>query len=200
MLTVACVLKRSQVYDNEYVTRLKDGVMQHITVPHRFVCLSDMMAPCHWVQLTWDWPGWWAKMELFKLDPPVLYFDLDTIITGDLTDIAKAAEEKPFIILRDFYRETGMQSALMSWSTDQSALYRRFALKSYDYIKQYGMRGDQAFLEDHLKPEPAKWQDVVPGQVCSYKVHVQRAAGAPKDCRVVCFHGRPKPRDIGWSL
>lgn len=200
MLTVACVLRRSPVYDDEYVYRLADGVREHLGVPHDFVCLSDAHVPSVGTRLLdHDWPGWWAKMELFRLPPPVLYFDLDTVITGDLSDIAEA--KHPFTCLRDFYREKGFGSGMMAWSQDMTELYRKFASGSRDYINFYKTRGDQAFLEDFC-PRPVKfWQDIVPGQVCSYKVHVTpQNCGVPQNCRVVCFHGKPKPRDVGWTI
>jgi hypothetical protein len=51
----------------------------------------------------------------------------------------------------------------------------------------------------------ARWQDVLPGQVVSYKIHVQldpkkgKHIGnglVPAGTRVVCFHGQPRP----WAV
>lgn len=204
MLTVACVYKAGGVYDDEYVYKLWLAVKAHLEIPHRFLCLSDRMPPCDWLRLEHNWPGWWSKMELFRLDPPVLYFDLDTIITGDLSDLAAKAEVTPFITLRDFYREKGIGSGLMAWTQEMWPLYSKFARDPYGYMKQYDTRGDQAFLEDNLDFKPAKWQDILPGQVCSYKVHVKgknpQSCGVPQNCRAVCFHGNPKPRDLEWKI
>jgi hypothetical protein len=34
----------------------------------RFVCLADTPVTCERWPLLDDWPGWWAKMELFRPD------------------------------------------------------------------------------------------------------------------------------------
>lgn len=86
-LTIACVLRSGGVYDAEWVAKLQRGVARHMTLPHRFVCLSDVDVPCERIPLVTDWPGWWSKIELFRkglFDGPVLYTDLDSVITGPL--------------------------------------------------------------------------------------------------------------------
>jgi hypothetical protein len=48
--------------------------------------------------------------------------------------------------------------------------------------------------------DAARWQKTFPDQVISYKVHIKTAKGGdrplPKDARIVCFHGQPRP----WQL
>jgi hypothetical protein len=206
-LTVASVLRKSPDYDVDYVERLAAGVSSHLTVPHRFVCLSDVPVPVERIPLEFGLPGWWSKMELFRLPPPVLYFDLDTVIVGSLDGIADHARRSAFTALRDFYRPDGLGSGMMSWALDVSDLYRAFSESPIRWMDQYGARGDQAFIEDRFR-KPDKWQDVVPGQVVSYKAHVRKATrrletgtgDIPDNARVVCFHGKPRPREIGWQL
>jgi len=53
--------------------------------------------------------------------------------------------------------------------------------------------GDQGFLADHGLAGAQRWQSVVPGQICSYKVHDLARRGMPDNARVVCFHGQPRP-------
>jgi hypothetical protein len=57
----------------------------------RFVCLSNQSIPgVEVLPLEQDWPGWWSKMELFRLElGPVLYLDLDTVIVGSLAQIMR---------------------------------------------------------------------------------------------------------------
>jgi hypothetical protein len=208
MLTVACVLRPSKDFDGEYVTRLKAGVGEHLKMPHRFVCLSSVEVPCQRIPLMHNWPGWWSKVELFRLPPPVLYFDLDTMPVGDLGDIGAHALQSPFTTLRDFYRENGIGSGMMSWAADGvRQLYDTFAADPAMWQDRLRTRGDQAFIEENMMGGD-RWQDVLPGQVVSYKAHVRAATRrgesgeghAPNGSRVVCFHGKPKPRDIGWKI
>lgn len=97
-LTVACVLWMGEFegrrYSSAWVTRLRDQVAAHLSVPHRFVCLSNVEVPgVETLPLTTDWPGWWAKLEVFnpalQLGARVLYLDLDVFVTGDLSPIAQ---------------------------------------------------------------------------------------------------------------
>ncbi len=196
MLTVACVLRSGGCYTAEYVEKLRAGVARHLTMDHRFVCLSDVPVPCERVALTHNWPGWWSKLELFKLAPPVLYFDLDTVIVDSLSDVARVAREHPLIVLRDFYREKGFGSGMMAWATDQSATYEKFAAYPHGIMGRLGGRGDQGFLEETVARSAVRlWQEELPGHVVSYKVHV-RDKEFPANARVVCFHGKPKPHEV----
>ena len=87
-LTVACVYRSGgKMYSTEYVRVLRDMVARNLTRPHRFVCLSDVEVPCERIPLITDWPGFYAKIEIFRrglFQGPVLYFDLDTIIHGSI--------------------------------------------------------------------------------------------------------------------
>jgi hypothetical protein len=60
-----------------------------------------------------------------------------------------------------------------------------------EHMIRYRVGGDQLLLETHYLHTAARWQDAVPGQVVSYKVHCQK--GVPPDARVICFHGAPRP-------
>ena len=117
MLTVACVLKSGGTYTPEWVGRLRAGVKRHLPREHMFVCLSDVDVPSMRIPLEHDWPGWWSKMELFRLPGPILYFDLDTAIVGSLSDIADyiAEAKAPFTMLRDFYAPSHRGSGVMAW-------------------------------------------------------------------------------------
>jgi hypothetical protein len=197
MLTVACALRKSRDYDVDYVEKLLAGVARNLRAPYRFVCLSDVDVPCDRIPLKHDWPGWWAKIELFNLAPPVLYFDLDTTIVGDLTEIAAHAAQTPFTTLRDFYREKGIGSGMMAWAFPLTHVYLAFAARAKEAMRET-KHGDQGFLEA-TGYRPDKWQDVLPGQVVSYKAHV-KGKGVPNGARVVCFHGKPKPRELAWTI
>lgn len=199
MLKIACVLRSGGSYTSEDVGRLKDGVAAHLGW-HRFICFSDVPVPCEQVPLMEDWPGWWSKMELFRPDitGDLLYFDLDTIITGDLSDMASIGR---LAIMRDVYRRDGLQSSVMFMpEAERKQVWETFTEAPHEYMAQYAAGGDQAFLEPLWLERAAIWQDVLPGQLASYKADHIAERGVPDNCRAVIFHGRPKPRDIGWKL
>ncbi len=210
MLTVACVLRSGGIYDATWVARLKAGVARHLPhFQHRFVCLSDVDVPCERIPLVHGWPGWWAKVELFRLPGPVLYFDLDTAIVGSLSEIAsQTASGMGFTILQDFYRATGFGSGVMAWDDrfDALRLYAAFASDADGWMQTCQGGGDQQFIERQGLNTFRRWQDDWPGQVVSYKYHCcggrspitgqMMPGGIPANARVVCLHGRPKFADM----
>lgn len=197
-LNVVCVLRASAEYDAEYVGRLRDGVAKHLPTPHRFVCLSDVPVPCERVALAYNWPGWWSKLELFRPDMhgDILYFDLDTIPVGDLTEIA---EPRGITMLEDFYQPDRLASGMMylPWH-ERCEVWDTFIRDPERYIDAYLGHGDGGFLME-MFPAAYTWQEMCEGQVVSYKAHV-RDKGVPDDARVVCFHGKPRPRAVNWSI
>lgn len=212
MLTVASVLKAGGIYDADWVARLRAGVARHLPTQHRFVCLSDVSVPCDRIPLEHGWPGWWSKIELFRLPGPVLFFDLDTAIVGDLSDLGRHAEQTDFTMLRDFYAADHLGSGVMAWSgTAARHLYATFAADPEALMRERRARmGDQAFIEEtYGRPRIRRWQTVLPDQIVSYKLHcqggispitgAQRIAGIPTGARVVCLHGKPKFADMPAS-
>ena len=86
MITVCCVLWGDK-FSKEYVHVLKASVERNTTVPHEFVCYSDRIIPgVSTVPLRGGLEGWWNKLQLFdgRMDGRVVYFDLDTVLTGNI--------------------------------------------------------------------------------------------------------------------
>jgi hypothetical protein len=186
LITIATVLRSGGDYEPKHVLALRDMVAKHAP-EHRFVCLSDHEVDVDVIPLRHDWPGWWAKMELFRLPGPVLYFDLDTIIVRDISPVIELAAEEDFVILRDFYRgahnRRAMQSSMMWWKGDLSRLYDDFAADPRFYLG-----GDQEWLEQHFGEPATRWQDICPGAIGSFKATPRTDAE-----RVIIFHGQPRP-------
>jgi hypothetical protein len=197
MLTVACVLKSGGIYDATWVERLQAGVKRHLPLEHRFVCLSDVDVPCERIPLEHNWPGWWSKIELFRLTGEVLYFDLDTAIVGDLSGIASVGWPG-LKMLRDFYAPDHFGSGVMAWNGDLSAIYDAFAeTATVQMMTRRERMGDQAFIEEEFgRDRVCPWQamSALSGQIVSYKVHCRE--GIPPNARVVCLHGFPKFGDM----
>lgn len=225
MITVACVLKSGGRYDAEWVRKLRDGVARHLTLDHRFVCLSDVDVPCERIPLEYDWPrlarqrggdhdwnvapAWWSKIELFReglFDGPVLYLDLDSVVVGSLDRIASYPHR--FTMADDPWRQTvggPLCSAVMAWTGDQSFLFDAFHedpdghAHRYDVVEvNRGRIGDQAFIEDQFARyrEPVDTFRAVMGPVlASYKVDCSRES-YPPTASVIQFHGLPKMNEF----
>jgi hypothetical protein len=210
MLTVVCV-KWGTRYGAEYVTRLQRGVQRHLTVSHRFVCLTEN--PVDGVEcepLPSDLPGWWSKLALFRpglLPGNKLYLDLDVILTANIDALPALLELHEGLWARDdfsysrrvprqdlddtFRKLLGgpgtVNSSVMLWWGDSC----RKVWDEFTPAVMNEVHGDQNFICRTLYPDQLRF---IPDElVCSYKYHIRRGQGpAP----VVVFHGDPKPPDL----
>jgi hypothetical protein len=152
----------------------------------------------------YGWPGWWSKLELFRAEHddlgPLLYLDLDTVIVGPLGPLVSALPADRPTLLSDFYRPERAQSGLMHWpvasrEATREAWGSKAVLMPRAGEMQRSFRGDGEALDAVWRAGCARWQDVAPGAVVSYKVHVRQVRGEPipLGAAVVCHHGHPRP-------
>jgi hypothetical protein len=225
-LTVACVLRPSATYNPTWVYRLQAQVARHLSIPHRFVCLTNAaLTGCEAIPLELDvaattgragngWTvhkGWWSKIELFRpglLTGPTLYLDLDTLVIGSLDGIAGLPHR--FTALADF-NSGRFGSGMLAWSGDWSLIHEAFLADPERIMARYddrepaasGRIGDQAFIEDVLADAGEDWESFQAlcgaDLIRSYKVHSCRRE-RPSGASVVCFHGKPKQHECGgWA-
>lgn len=201
-ITIACV-KWGEMYGPEYVNILCNMVARNLPQKQKvkYVCFTDNPEGINKAIETRPLPenvmGWWSKLYLFKQGifeegERVVYFDLDTVIVGPLDDIVKYNGD--FAILRDFYRPQGLGSGVMMWKGG-------FGWEIWDDWLAAGKPktegGDQAWIERLYNGSVDLLQELYPQAFVSYKVHAHQMF--PKDSKVVCFHGEPKPHNAaGW--
>lgn len=205
-MKVAFVLRSGGEYLPEHVSRLAMQVEAHLSGAE-IVCLSDVPVSVDRIALMTDWPGWFAKLELFApwVKGDLLYLDLDSAIVGDLSDLAGLDR---LAIMRDVYRKDGLQSSIMFLpEADRAKVWAEWVKSPEVWMQMYRKGGDQAFLERLWLGKAAIIQDELPGQVCSYKAHVRPAVrkdrefgngAVPDGARVIAFHGLPRPWQVGW--
>jgi hypothetical protein len=198
-MRVALVLRTGGDYRPEHAQTLAAQLReQSLDV----VVLSDVDVPgVDRIPLRYPmWRGWWAKMELFRpdIEGDLLAMDLDTRIVGDLSDIKARTE---LTLLRDFYRPRYLQSGLM---------YLPAAARAETWVRWHDrymhvFQGDGNFMHHVWSGRARTWQDDLPDQVISYKVHVTKDptkskhvgnGTVPKNARIVVFHGQPRP----WAV
>lgn len=193
---IVTVLRSGGEYTAAHVDRLRAQVMAYAP-GCEFICLrDDGIGP---YRLISDWPGWWAKMEVFAIPGPVIYMDLDTLIVDRLDLLIRFAETTDFIALQDFYHPSRLGSGLMAWRGDMRHVLDAFAADAENIMATHNRRdkwGDQAFIETMTAGSSFYWQEVLPNSVVSWKAHC-RDGGIPPGAKVVCFHGRPRPWEIG---
>ena len=160
-LDVACLI-HSDGYDWSYVDKLYSMVSRHITKPINFHVYTeaDRPVPAPYIKhslINWGISGpkksWWYKMQLFNSDlyrGPLLYFDLDTVVTENIDWIWKL-NLRHFWAVRDFkylWRPNfnGSNSSVMWWDTTK---YRYI----WDHVKNQKLaeffrryHGDQDYI------------------------------------------------------
>lgn len=209
MLNIITVFKSGGDYSREYVINLRRGVAQHLTLEHRFICLTDTVKEAvfdedtqiQWEPLRHDWPGWWSKVEMFRPDLErygrFLYLDLSCVVVGELDDIA--SYDGPACTTSDWYYGGPSPSILSFAPKEMRAVWDLFNSGPEHWMKQGDKHiapdfGDQILVnkvygKDGLK----RWQNELPGQIVSFKVHCK--VGIPNGARLVKFHGQPRIHD-----
>ena len=184
------------------------------------ICFTDMkmvIPGITVVPLINDWSkcrGWWAKMEIFRPDitDDLLYFDLDTVITGDIRPLLSLRPDE-IVMLSDYYRPHNLMSAIMYIPNHAKKqvwdAFWRQPRYYINYCKLPDCLGDQGFLQLVLG-DTLRWQDVLPGWFVSYKKNVVKLGASPwankrhsegdgrlpEGARVVVFHGNPRPQQV----
>lgn len=222
----------------EYVAKLHDMVRRNLPEGFRgrFVVLTDdtrRYADQAGVEArSIDGPhSWWAKAHLFRPGQfmpgeQVLYFDLDTAITGPLEKLA--AYPGAFAILRDVYRPNGYQSSVMAFRagtklTDSIWDELQQVAGAYGIPKEISFEracdelwpgGDQQFLEQfwaprtELHPRGGYLAQRINGDPWPPDIlqdhypgvlrsyKVECVWGIPVATSVVFFHGDPRPHEV----
>ena len=215
-LKVVCINIPPKHYPNEYVIKLKNMCLRHLP-KHEFICITDRpMGGVNCWEPVCEYEGWWGKIGLFKpglFNGPVMYLDLDVIITGSIKAMVEhIIFNARFGVHRPLYARDDFSYSMKNPRTDLSA----------DMIKTLGGAGcinSSVMLWhgnrcrkiwDEYSPEAAQglhgdqnWISKVMGLenitllservVKSYKYHWLRGEGHGDIC---VFHGEPKPHQV----
>lgn len=215
MLTVACV-RTGTKYSVDYVHRLRAMVARHLDRPHRFVVLTDRPEDLSGVETIDAYahhalPSWWTKMCLFSpdwRDGRALYFDLDTVIAGDLGPLADL--ECEFGICENFTRLAGHTAwpckygscAMVFGQGWGDHVWQAFKADAINWMTVSGRYGDQMAIEHLVSPgEVTLLQSVLPpGFFLGYR-DLPKHAEPPRGCSVVVFAGAHKPSNTNcdWA-
>lgn len=200
--TVVCVLRSGGDYDEEYVIKLKNAVKRNATKRIDFVCISDVPINDPEIRnenLISDFPGWWSKVEMFRSElyrtEYALYIDLDTVILQNIDSIFSPtgifASIVPWNTAR---RKNGeIASGIMLFKTSELRfIYEEFSM---GLISDY--KGDQDYILESLREHniPKTTLPKMIHGIKSYKRDILRY-GMDISSRIICFHGKPRPRDI----
>lgn len=220
----ACVI-HSDGYTWDYVERLYNMLSRHITpsIQLHVYTEPERLVPEKFIkhELT-DWQiagrkkSWWYKMQLFNTEHhsgPLLYFDLDTVITGNIDWIWQTPAEYLWAV-QDFkylWRPgfNGINSSVMWWDTRKYAyIWENFKQQNLAQI-MLKYNGDQDYITDMIpvhnrrffdteRVKSYRWQCLDGGYNFSKKRHNEPNTGCQIDSltSIVVCHGQPKPDQI----
>lgn len=223
MIDIACLI-HGQVYSWDYVDRLRNMLTRHLTIPFRMHVYTEHFRPVtepyiKHTLIDWSLPpnkkAWWYKMQLFNSDQHrgnLLYFDLDTVITGNIDWIWQQST-RYFWAVRDFkylWKPNYYQinSSVMWWDTTKyDHVWRDFQSRDIlDIVRKY--HGDQDFINvsipqnerrcfDNDAIKSWRWQCFDGGYDFRRRIYHTPGAGTQfgPETSVLVFHGNPKPGD-----
>jgi len=214
MVTVLC-MKWGSKYGPEYVDRLYGMVARNLSRPFRFVCLTDRpeeiraevtCAPIPRLPpIAQPKERGWLKIASFSpelaglLDETVLFLDLDVIVTGSLDPLFDHPGAFPMI--RDWYhpvRLVGNSSVYRYRPAERRALFEAFRQDADAIVTR--IRNEQEFVSEYLEARgelsfwPRAWcQSFRVSCLAPWPMRAWETPRRPDDCRVLVFHGEPKP-------
>ena len=195
-------------YPDYFVQRLQKSVQENLQLPHKFVCITDrQINDVETMPFPDDFPGWWAKVSLFRWDTMAdrnLWLDLDVVITGDITKMVERYSKSTLATPLNWAASGhgGCQSSVMLWAKNYNV---RQVYDLYDHTdprlgnwppttENNAVWGDQEWITELRNAGRIQVVPIESG-VYSYKYHV-RGNGLPDDARIVVFHGDPKPDQV----
>lgn len=220
MKTILC-MKWGTQYGPEFVNQLYNGVKNNLNDACRFICLTDNADGLNPAIEALPLPdielgeaklmSGWRKISSFSpqlTKPPysvsgtVMFFDIDMIITGTLDDFW-TYEAGQFCIIENWTqkgRGIGNSSVYRYEMEDMHWIFEDFENRYEEIYQQYD--NEQMYLTKSVATKQAvQWW---PEAWCkSFKIHCMPprllrgllAPKMPKDCKILVFHGPPKPTD-----
>jgi hypothetical protein len=201
-------------YDASWVDKLYRGFARNLSEEFRFVCLVDrdygFKEPMV-NSVPFERPDLYfmALNEIYRPDLGIrhgLFVGLDTIITGNLDQMVSG--HHIFTVPRDPFQQGELCNAVVLFNDHAASKIWVAYQEKVDWwaakcrIGQWagggGYPSEMMFLREVLNNNLDAWiDDLYPGQVLSYKVHMKkRGKRDPGKARIIYFHGHPKPSDV----
>ena len=225
-VNIVC-LKWGDKYPAEYVNRLYRMVRKNISIPYRFVCLTENSdgimdgIETKPIALDPDLHGWWYKLQLFQrklhdLKGPTLFLDLDVVIVDNI-DALFDYEVNNFCIIQDLQASNLFNSSVFRLNVGSyPEVWEDFQINKKNIVKR--LHGDQDWVSEKIT-RPALWPQE---WVVSFKKqcnarsknsfgHIGKLlrstgllkpkglASIPDGAKIIYFHGKPDPDDVANS-
>lgn len=175
-------------YGEEYVYRLRDSVEKHLSIPHRFICLTDRDLDVDTIRIEPKYKWNHNKLIMFSdigLKGRVIALDLDCIIQGSLDDFAQY--NGPMAVCESFGQKGLAGGSMIGFEANTLNLFDRF-LANREKWEQITHGSERLFYRMAAKTD--FWQRMYPGTIASYK---RDNPETKKNARIVFYHGEPRP-------
>ena len=221
----ACLIHDVQ-YGWEYVDRLYNSLCRNLTPKVRMHVYTERhrIVPAHMIHHELqEWPGirgpkrsWWYKIQLFNPkyhSGPMMYFDLDTVITGNIDWIWQLPTDR-FWAVKDFKylfspNKQAINSSVMWFDpAEWNRVYQEFDHEEISH-RRSAWHGDQDFIQEKIPRSRVGYFDT--NQVKSWRWELQEGGYDFKTKKhknpgatamllaptsIAVFHGSPKPHEV----
>lgn len=193
----------------EYVNRLYRATARNLSPPHRFICFADKyngdfehgieVVPLSKQEAAMRWNL--TKMAAYRpnngLTGRVIMLDLDVVIVGSIDEIC--SYDGQFATCEAAYRPGKIGGSIVGFPAGFGArlLWQPLSAR-YNAIANMTRGSERIYYHYCMGGGRMKidfWQRMYPGQVLSYKVDCRN--GLPEGARIVRFHGKPRPHEVG---
>lgn len=186
-----------------YINNLYYGIKRFAAEDFKFICFTNLDLDLDKNIETRQFPLFTDKGVLPRLwmfskgaglfGDQVLCLDIDVVITGSLQDIM--GYRGNFCARGKFINVHKLDGDIMSFRANEENEQRFWKPFRNDIeAAEEFTKGRERYWLRHVANDIAdKWQELIPGQIVSYKRHVRRNKALPENARIVSFHGIPRP-------
>lgn len=171
----------SHCYSDIWALRFFAGFRRNLTVPHKAVLFTDRRRDLptsieQIVEPDLGCNGYGDCVRPFKLNEPMIFAGLDTVVVGNCDKFARYCFESDRLSLPRHPYEPWSINGVVFCPGGQRRIFDEWRGENdMEWMRQF----------PHYQID-----DLWPGRVLSYKAHV-RTRGVAK-ARIIYFHGRPK--------
>lgn len=203
-------VKLYRAIERNYKKDFKFTIICDETNASRIIECNELKAATYYVD--GRFPKWWSKIAWFnRRFRKSVFFDLDTIICDDISDIGNTIRgQYDFAILQNFLQPPVRNPELVDpseygsavmfkshFSTLYSIIYDIYLSNPENWQKQFEVGGDQKFIEYVISKYDMpigflQYSGFEPNYFRSVKYPEQLYA-VPDRTKIICYHGLPRP-------
>ncbi len=193
-----------------YINNLYEGAKRYAEEPFKFVCFTnESLELTEGVEVR-SFPlvsgkGVLPRMFMFSKEAglfghQVLSLDIDIIITGSLKDLM--GYDGTFCTRGSFSKSEGGENSLdgdiMSFQAgpETEDIFWKPFVSDIPNAEAETQGRERFWIRKVVGNKADIWQKFLPGQILSYKRHVQGRGSLPNGSRIVSCHGFPRPHQI----